>query len=132
MKLLTLSVMALTLCACATPPVTTYTAADGSKFTMVGQGSLMEDADYEEQENLFKLPGLTVRQKVKKHGKDQQGVPKTWITADVTKFLAGESTKVADSNNARDVDLGAQSADVAKTKLTPTIVGPEETAVFAP
>lgn len=126
--ILTISLACLT--ACSTPHFATYTTASGSKLVIAGQGSLMEDSDYEEQDQFVKLPDMQIRLRSKKHGKRQTTVPNNYIMADVTKFLAAESTNVVNSNNARDVDLGAQAADVSKAGMVPTVTGVDEVVTF--
>lgn len=120
----------LSLAACSTPRFATYTAPNGSKLVIAGSGSLAEDSDYEEEDLLARFPDMELRLRSKKHGKRQTTVPNNYIMADVTKFLATESTNVVDSNNARDVKLGSQAADVQKAGMVPTVTEVGQTVTF--
>lgn len=129
MKYLILLIL-LPLAACSTPRFATYTAPNGGKLIIAGSGSLAEDSDYEEEDLLARFPDMELRLRSKKHGKRQTTVPNNYIAGSVTKFLATESTNVVKSDNARDVKLGAQAADVQKAGMVPVITGPDEMVTF--
>jgi hypothetical protein len=130
MKALVLLFLIFSLTACSTPRFATYTAPNGGKLVIAGSGSLAEDSDYEEEDLLARFPDMELRLRSKKHGKRQTTVPNNYIAGSVTKFLATESTNVVKSNDARDVKLGAQAADVEKAGMVPTVTEAGQKVTF--
>jgi len=128
-----LILLVLPLAACSTPSFTRVKTAN-MDFTHIGRGSFIEDSEVEKENDafLFNPDGSLAeyRNRSEKYGKRQTTVPNSYLMMEGTKFLASESTKALESTNARDVDLGAQAADVSKAGMVPTVTEVGQTVTF--